>query len=230
MKASIGHWDDVWSKTAVQAPHDTVLRAVRSLGVRSVLEVGAGSGRDLQELGRGELAVTYLDFSDVAARSFHSANPAVPAIVGDARRLPFPDEAFDLTYSLGLIEHFDEPQRLEILREQFRVARRYVLVDVPQKYALAFLVKKGLMMVGRWPYGEETEFSHGQLVSQVRRARPDARAIHGYGRELLPLPRNLKQVVYGRLPAAAKQAFLSSHRLFARGVAGSFGVVFEKAA
>lgn len=223
----MAHWDEVWSKTTVQAPHDTVLRAIRRLRVRSVLEVGAGSGRDLEELGRRNVAVTYSDFSEVAVKAFQVRNPRTAAFVADARCLPFPDDSYDVAVSLGLIEHFEEADRQAILREKFRVSRRYVLVDVPQRYAAAYLIKKGLMLVGRWPYGEETEFSYGSLVAQVHRVVPQAAVVGSYGRELFPLPRNMKQALYRRLPNLAREAYISSHGLFSRLIGGSFGVIFE---
>lgn len=228
MKATVAHWDEVWSETTVQAPHDTVLHAIQRLGVRSVLEVGAGSGRDLEELHRLNLDVMYSDFSEVAVKVFRVRNGGTAAMVADATCLPFPDDSFDVAVSLGLIEHFDEADRNSILREKFRVSRRYVLVDVPQKYAVAYLIKKGLMAVGRWPYGEETEFSYGSLVAQVNRAVPQAAVVCSYGRELFPLPRNLKQAVYQRLPNLVRQAYVGSHTLFSRIIGGSLGIIFEK--
>lgn len=227
MQATTAHWDEVWSKTHIIAPHDTVLRAVESLGVRTVLEVGAGSGRDLSELHARGLNVTFSDFSETAVAAFRGAHDGVRADRADARALPYADSSFDLVLSLGLIEHFDEKDRIAILREKFRVSSRYVLVDVPQRLSPMFLVKRSLMAVGKWPYGEETEFSYGSLLTQVQRAVPGAAPVSSYGREIFPLPRNFKQKTYGRLPDGMQQAYVGTHRWFARGLAGSFGVVFE---
>jgi ubiquinone/menaquinone biosynthesis C-methylase UbiE len=228
MEAQSAHWDEVWSDTQVLMPHDTVLTAVSRLNVSTALEVGAGSGRDLEEMMRAGTAVTYTDFSEIATASFKRRNAGCAALTADARSLPFPDNHFDLVMSLGLIEHFEREQRAAILSEKFRVSRRYVLVDVPQKFAPAFLVKRGMMRVGRWRYGEETEFSFNALVREVKRVAPAAAVSCSYGREIVPLPRNLKQHVYRRLPPTVKGAFISSHFLLGRGMAGSVGIVFEK--
>lgn len=228
MQATTAHWDEVWSHTKVIAPHDTVVQAVEQLGVRDILEVGAGSGRDLIELHERGCSVTYSDFSSTAVSVFTAEQPGIRAERADARSLPFDDDAFELVYSLGLIEHFEDEDRVAILREKFRVSRRYVLIDVPQKRSPAFLVKRAMMAANRWPYGEETEFTPSSLVAQVRRAGINAERVAGYGRELFPLPRNLKQLVYGRLPEPARSAYIRSHRWFAGGIAGSFGLVFDK--
>jgi hypothetical protein len=103
-----------------------------------------------------------------------------------------------------------------------------VLIDVPQRLSPTFLVKRTMMALRRWPYGEETEFTYGGLIEQVQRAGIAAAPVANYGRELFPLPRNLKQRIYGRLPESARGAYIRSHSWFARGFAGSFGIVFEK--
>jgi hypothetical protein len=132
--------------------------------------------------------------------------------------------------SLGLIEHFEAEDRAAILREKFRASRRHVLVDVPQKLATAYIIKKAMMRAGRWRYGEETEFTYNSLIAEVHRAVPGARVVSSYGREIFPLPRNRKQIIYRRLPGPVRAAFIRSHSLAARGLGGSLGIVFEKPA
>lgn len=55
-------------------------------------------------------------------------------VVGDARRLPFRDGAFDIVFSNSVIEHVgDATQQALMAREIRRVGRRY-FVQVPAKY------------------------------------------------------------------------------------------------
>ena len=55
--------------------------------------------------------------------------------VGDCLSLPYDDRSFDVVFSIGLLEHFDEIQR--VLSEQFRVLRGggtffgYVVPEMP---------------------------------------------------------------------------------------------------
>jgi len=46
-----------------------------------------------------------------------------PGIVGDAKKLPFKSEVFDLVYASHILEHFTRYETLEILREWFRVTK-----------------------------------------------------------------------------------------------------------
>lgn len=228
MEPSSAHWDKVWEQTSAVAPHDTVLAAIAELQVGSILEMGAGSGRDLEELHRRGHDVVFSDFSPIAVHRFSRRNPDIPAILADCRRLPFYEESFDLVFSLGLLEHFEPADRQTIIQEKFRVARRYVLIDVPQTLSLATIIKKVMMVLGKWPYGEETQFTFSQLVQELRKARDVQEIVVQYGRELIPLPRSFKGIFYSRLSASIKRIFLRSHALFAKGIAGSFGIVVAK--
>src|SRR5664279_4923506 len=96
----------------------------------SLLEIGAGLGdvplqaRRALRQGGVSLQVTLLDrlWSHLPANG-------VPAIAGDAMRLPFCDDAFDVV-SCSLFAHHFEPETLPILAEEaLRVARRAVLIN-----------------------------------------------------------------------------------------------------
>jgi SAM-dependent methyltransferase len=50
----------------------------------------------------------------------------------DVLELPFADHSFDLVFSQGLLEHFDDPTIVKALQEQRRVAR-IVVFDVPSR-------------------------------------------------------------------------------------------------
>lgn len=54
-------------------------------------------------------------------------------VLGDAMHLPFADKSFDVVYSLGLLEHFEPQEQMRLLREQARVARQSVLLEVPAR-------------------------------------------------------------------------------------------------
>lgn len=228
MRPSTDLWDSVWRGTEVTLPHDTVLSTIRKLHVETILEVGAGSGTDIRALDREGYRVSFGDFSKVAAVKFAIGRPDVPTYLLDTRYLPFADNTFDLVLSLGLLEHFSEEERALVLREQFRVARRYLLVDVPQKYAAAYLIKKLMMALGKWPYGEETEFSYWELKAEIGRVLPQTRVRSQYGRELVPFPRKWKNRVYRLFPKTLRELYVGSHRHFALALGGSLGLVMDK--
>lgn len=229
MKPSKKLWNNVWSSTNVFYSHDIVLVEIKQLrDVRKILEIGAGTGRDLEELSKKGYVVTYSDFSSVAIEKFHKRNPKIEFQECDARNLPFQNNSFDLVYCLGLLEHFDRQDRKKIIKEMFRVSNQYILIDVPQRYGFAFLVKKLLMLFGKWKYGEEIEFSYAQLLKEVKEVILDFKVVSRYGRELIPLPRNFKNKFYTKLPQLFKATYLKFLAMLYWGITGSFGIIFKK--
>ena len=165
------HWDDFWAASSelddVYGTDDRIVEHLREhieLPGRLVLEVGAGTGRDTDKLaGLGAVAIA-LDYSEeslaLITRSLHQP---VHIVCGDAFRLPFPDETFDVVFHQGLLEHFKNPG--EMLDEHIRVLKSggVILVDVPQRYHYYTVLKHILIAMGKWFAGWETEFSIAEL-------------------------------------------------------------------
>ena len=76
------------------------------------LEIGAGSGT-LQDVAED---YTGLDIAASAARFFHK-----PFVEGSATELPFPDDSFDVIWSVWTLEHIPDPELA--LSEMRRVVR-----------------------------------------------------------------------------------------------------------
>lgn len=111
--------EDIYVQVAEQAANALHVKenlqdfaAQHSLRDKKVLEIGAGQG-SLQDI-VGDY--TGLDISPTAKRFFHK-----PFVLGSATALPFPDNQFDATWSIFVLEHIPTPE--QALREMRRVTK-----------------------------------------------------------------------------------------------------------
>lgn len=92
---------------------------------RKVLEIGVGAGTDHLRFARSGALCTGIDLSEVSLettrRRFRAEGLSSDLRVADAEHLPFPDNAFDITYSWGVIHH--TPDTPKAAREIVRVLR-----------------------------------------------------------------------------------------------------------
>jgi len=92
---------------------------------KDLLEIGCGLGTDLLEFAQKGARVTGLDLTPagVALAQSRFRLEGVPGnfLVGDAERLPFADNRFDVVYSFGVLHHTPDTRRA--FREVRRVLR-----------------------------------------------------------------------------------------------------------
>jgi ubiquinone/menaquinone biosynthesis C-methylase UbiE len=121
---------------------DKAENIARLLGPRrdeldSVLEAGCGTGVVLAML-RGHLPAAEFVGVDMADPDLHTdpmvAETGIRLVRSDGTRLPFEDGSFDLVYASHVLEHVEDERGF--LRELARVARKYVVVEVPCELTL----------------------------------------------------------------------------------------------
>ncbi len=94
---------------------------------RRVLDVGCGDGRLSHEVKQKlDCFLVALDLSTVAL-----ARLTVPKCCGSAGQLPFADRSFDMVMATEILEHLPIALYPLVLSELARVARRYLLITVP---------------------------------------------------------------------------------------------------
>jgi ubiquinone/menaquinone biosynthesis C-methylase UbiE len=162
-----------------------------------VLEVGCGRGATLLNLvSRGALGAG-VDYAESAIEFCKELQCEAGLenrsefICADAFDLPFEAGKFDVVYSIGLIEHFESPER--ILAQQFRVLKPggYLIVQAPQKYSPYTIFKQLLIRMGRWRYGIwETQFSQRELDELTKSVGFQPQYACGYGSFVLALLRH----------------------------------------
>ncbi|HEY8600380.1 MAG TPA: class I SAM-dependent methyltransferase, partial [Thermomicrobiales bacterium] len=122
------------SQLATQRSTDTIL-GLDPFTDRSVVDVGcgddfytlrfwdAGRPRSLSGVDSAERAI--------ALANTRKGDRPIDFQVGDAHRLPYPDDSFDLALVQSILHHDDNPQ--DIIREAFRVAPE-ILIHEPNGY------------------------------------------------------------------------------------------------
>ncbi len=121
---------------------------------RSLLDVGCGTGRFTAWLAGRPLQVFGLDRSPAMLAAMRQRHGRIPAILGDAHRLPLRAGAVDLTLLLATLEFLEEP--MVAVAETVRVSRRGVLLVVLNRWSLGGLSRR---------FGPQ---ARGSLLAQAR--------------------------------------------------------------
>jgi pseudaminic acid biosynthesis-associated methylase len=116
-KASSRNLGTFWKQTLTQ------------LSVASVLEVGCNVGANLNWISENldSQEIIGIDINQKALSYLHATHPSLNAIWSTAKDLPFKNERFDLTYTVGVLIHQPEESLLDVMREVVRCSKKYVL-------------------------------------------------------------------------------------------------------
>jgi len=143
----------------------TLLRIIlKYVGPSSkLIEAGAGSGSTGVLLSDMGYDVTLLDIErgllDMLQARFpgHVRFGKIKAVHGDMYSMPFSDQAFDLVYHQGVLEHLTDAQIVCALKQQARIGR-IVVVDVPNN------------RYPDRPYGDERRLSKRTWLRLIQKA------------------------------------------------------------
>lgn len=215
--------DNVRSGSKLFYPHKEVLREIKELEwVEKIVEYGAGTGADLVALHEIWYDVTYADFSPVAREKFQTQidEKGIKMTVdhSDVLDIQYEDNQFDLVFHCGLIEHFEEEDRKRIMEGTIRITSKYLIVDFPNTLSGHTVVKKAMMAMGKWPYGDETNFTFREFKNWTLENYPELEFVWFYGRELFPFPRKFKEGMW------RKDIDISVLNYFK----GALGLIFKK--
>ncbi len=131
----------------------------------SSLDMGSGRGELSAVMAKNGKKATLLEWSeknvDFSKRlfkelglnaDFHRCDMTQP--------LPFEDGQFDVVYSCGVFEYFTDEQIRQILSEAFRVAKKRVIIMVPNAWSLPYRFGKWYMEAKKkWVWGGERPFA-----------------------------------------------------------------------
>jgi SAM-dependent methyltransferase len=161
-----------------------------------LLEVGCGSARTLHYLEQrnpGSLCYAW-DLSPQAIKVLRKLSPNFHAGVASAFDLPLSGDAVDVSFSIGLIEHFTRKEAAQMVSEKIRVTRPggTVGIVVPWQNSIYNLVIRRAF--GKhWPFGNEFPFRRGELTEFMDNLGLSDIKIHViYGSALLGIGRKSK--------------------------------------
>ncbi len=148
--------------------------ALHDVGRNSlVVDIGSGVG-DRTRMIRKKLGfeLIMLD-TDVRALKAVNGEELTYPVVGDAFHMPFRDGIADVTLSIGLNEHFPDPERQILIEEMKRVTKRggKVCIIVPNRCnLLRQLRQRYLKMRGKFLFGYEEDFTPQELKRRMELA------------------------------------------------------------
>ena len=107
-----------------------MLSMVGFLGVRSVLDIGSGTGRGILQVKASypDLKVIGLEPSEALRQVGYAKGLSHQELIdGDAQQLGFADGEFDLVCEFGALHHMPDPHKA--VREMLRVAKKAIFIS-----------------------------------------------------------------------------------------------------
>ncbi len=131
---------------------------------KTTLDLGSGRGENSAMLALRGKHTTLFDWSkdnlSFSKRLYDALDVAGTFIQGDITKpLPFEDGSVDTVFSCGVLEYFTDDQIKVILKEMFRVAKKRVIILVPNAYSVCYRLGMWYMKKkGTWNWGGERAF------------------------------------------------------------------------
>lgn len=136
----------------------------RNSNYSRVIEVGCESGTTNMLL-ENSLEKHFLDLNDEILEKVELACERI-GVQGkflhmDMFSMDCANESYDLVFNSGVVEHFDQVERAQLLKEYARILKPNgtMVLAIPNHYSLpyrsAYIVKKKLLGGYKWPWPEE---------------------------------------------------------------------------
>jgi len=151
-----------------------------------VLEIGCGTGNILTYLAQVKDCNCYgIDISkdsEKIIKMFETKrNVKINFKIGDGFNVPFQNDFFDVVYSEGVIEHFDDENIENMIKEHIRVCKMggLIIISVPNKYNIPLTIIKKIM-AERYPHYPEKSFTINELKVLMEKCGTEVIAQDGF--------------------------------------------------
>ncbi len=122
------------------------INEILNLNPKNVLEIGVGNNVI------GDYLKRIVDYKNMDLDKDLESD-----IIGDIKNIPLKDNSFDLVCAFQVLEHLPFNELAKCLNEMQRIARRYVLISLPN-YGSLFSIKVNLPFFGAIKYHKKISF------------------------------------------------------------------------
>ena len=127
----------------------------------NIIEVGCELGVTSMLL-NDDFQKTLLDLNPLAielTKKVHKQlNKDASFIIADMFKMPFDDKQFNIVFNAGVIEHFNQDERTNALKEYSRILKDdgIIYIAFPNHYSVPYrLAYKIRKLLNKWPYPDE---------------------------------------------------------------------------
>ncbi|MDB9375004.1 class I SAM-dependent methyltransferase [Nodularia sphaerocarpa] len=131
--------------------------AMEFLNVKSILDVGAGTGRSIAYIKQRCSGITIKGIEPVKELrevGYAKGISSEDLIQGDGLQIPFDDKSFDIVCCFGVLHHIKTPRL--VIQEMLRVSNKAIFISDSNNFGqgsfLSRTLKQGFNTIGLWPF------------------------------------------------------------------------------
>jgi len=122
------YWDPAMAEKLENWGTKTVWKEIQLLMVNcsgDVLDIACGTGKTMQLVSKFPVRVYGCDISDLLiSKALEKGIPSESLKVCDATKMPYADNQFEYSYSIGSLEHFTDEGIQAFVKECYRITRK----------------------------------------------------------------------------------------------------------
>lgn len=144
------YWDKVWSERGDTTPNPFAVQAIATLTINglnpnelSILDLGAGDGRDSLYFMQQGMSVTAIDIAKNSMKHLKSRAPTISTSVQDFHHLSLDYEQFDVIYAHLSLHYFDDEKTDELFLKAYHALKPGGIIFIKCKSTSDPLYGKG---------------------------------------------------------------------------------------